>query len=273
MRSACVSLALALAACGGAGPAGAGSPAGGSIGAAVHARSAEHLFGLTEVALPELAPIWPALSSRAATEVTETLRVDEERATHCVHVVVAGDLAMEARAEWQRGAEQAGYACEPGEGELRCASESTSLRVWEDGEPGEEALALEALAAEMGVPAEPSSTVIACVEGLSPSRLATIDERLHREALLEPWEPLHELLGGRRFVELRWSRSPERGDELQVRYRADEEAFELAVEWARTNGLAGADGVWQRVGHPLSFALELRESDSPEIELALTREP
>jgi hypothetical protein len=111
------------------------------------------------------------------------------------------------------------------------------------------------------------------VDGLSRSRLATIDERLHREGLLEPWQPLHELLGARRFLELRWSRSAEGGHELHVRYGADEEAFELATEWARQSGLAGADGVWQRVGSPLSFVLELRATEPPEIELALTRDP
>ncbi|HEY8427552.1 MAG TPA: hypothetical protein VIL20_04225 [Sandaracinaceae bacterium] len=263
----------ALAACGGATADGAGELA----VAPSTARSAspeEHLFGLTEEALPELAPIWPALSARAATEVSETLRIEGERATHCVHVVVAGDFAIEAHREWRRGAEGAGFACEELEGGFRCADGGVALRVWADGGPDQGAPALEALAAEMGVDEEPSSTAVACVEGLGRARLATIDERLHRAALLEPWQPLHERLGAWRFLELRWSRRAE-GDELCVRYRGDDEALELASEWARENGLAEADGAFQRVGRPLSFALELRpaDEDAPEIELVLTREP
>ncbi|MCZ7687142.1 MAG: hypothetical protein M5U28_53740 [Sandaracinaceae bacterium] len=264
-------LALAVAACGGA-PAGDRGRLGGETGGHARPSPEEHLFGLTDEALPELAPIWPALSARAATELVETLRVEEGRATHCVQIVVAGDLALEARAEWRRGAEQAAYACEEGQGEVSCAAEGATLRIVEDGGPDEAEPALEALAAEMGVETQPSSAAVACVEGLGPSRLATIDERLHLAGLLEPWLPLHEQLGGWRLLELRWSRG-ERGDEVAVRYRGDGEAFELATEWARASGLAGDGRVWQRVGSPLSLALELRDAEAPELELTLTRDP
>lgn len=264
-------LAVALASCGGA-PSGDRGLAGADVGGA-HRRSAEErLFGLTEEAMPELAPIWPALSARAATELVEVLRVADGSASHCLHIVVAGDLALEARTEWRRGAERAAYACEPREAEVSCAGESATLRIVADGGPSDAEPVLEALAAEMGVEAQPSSTAVACVEGLSASRLATIDERLHLAGLLEPWRPLHEQLGGWRLLELRWSRG-ERGDEVAVRYRGDGEAFELATEWARASGLAGDGRVWQRVGSPLSLALELRDAEPPELELTLTRDP
>lgn len=73
-------------------------------------------------------------------------------------------------------------------------------------------------------------------------------------------------------MELRWTRSP-RGTELSVRYRADEEAFELAAEWAREAGLAGGEGAWRRIGAPLSLGLERIAAPDPEIELLLVREP
>ncbi len=266
-----IALALALSACGGAAvPAPAPSA---ELGTTPHPNRVEHLYGLTEEAFPELAPIWPALSARAATEVTELLRIEEDRATHCLSVVVVGDLAVEARIAWRRGAESADYECQTADGELRCEAESRTLRLWEDGGGEDDPVALEALAAEMGVEEEPASSAMACVTGLGPSRLASIDARLHRAALLEPWEALHERLGARRFVELAWTHGEARGEELRVRYRGDEEAFELAAEWARSAGLAGTDGVWQLVGEPISYALELRAGEAPEIELTLTREP
>jgi hypothetical protein len=263
---------LLVASCGGThGPA----PATGGNGARTLAQRREaHLFGLGEDAVPELASLWPALASRAAVEVTETLRVGRDGGVHCVHVVVAGDFAQEAFETWREAASS--YDCEDDDEPRRieCRGEGVTLAIQSDaGEFDPDAAALDALAVEMGVPGGPSASAMACVEGVGVSRLASIDERLHRSGLLEPWHELHERLGVRRFADLRWTRSSERGDELSVRYAGDEEAFALAEEWARDSGFSGGDGVWRRVSVPLAFSLELRAGHSPEIELVLAREP
>lgn len=262
---------LALTAC--------GAPGGPSIAASVtsgaqrHERAEAHLFGITEQAFPELAPLWPALSARAATEVSEQLRVGEGGVVHCVELVVEGDLAREARAAWREGAAAAGYACEliaQDGSEVRCEHERTRLRVLAEDAPTDDDASLEALASEMGVEPEPSSVAVACVDALPAARLARLDERLHRAGLLEPWHDLHEQLGARRLSEITWTRS-ERGDEVSVTYRADEEAIELAGLWARENGLVGVEGFWQRVGGPLRIALGVR-APPPMIELTLERD-
>jgi len=219
-----------------------------------------HLLGVSEEAFPELASLWPALSARPATEVIETFSVEE--GAHCLQVLVAGDFAQEALAAWREGVR--GLDCE-----ATCRRDGLTLAIRaEGGDPPPDAAMLEALAAEMGVPEEPSATALACVEAHGASRLARIDERLHVEGLLEPWRELHERLGERRFVELRWTRSAERGTELSVRYRADEEARELAIEWAQGAGLAADEGGWRLIDEPISLAVELREG----IELLLVRD-
>jgi hypothetical protein len=259
--------------------AGCGAPSGAappsfatSTGVASESAREAHLLGVTEAALPELAPLWPALSARAATEVVESLSVGEEgAAVHCLQVIVAGDLAQEALEAWREGAR--GLECEGDASDERCRGERTALRITSDtGAIDEEVAALDAIAAEMGMPPEPSATVAACVEGLSRARLARIDERLHVAGLLEPWHELHERLGARRFAELRWTRS-ERGTEVAVRYHADEEALELASEWARASGLAADDGAWRWIDAAMRLALELRPGPTPSIELLLVREP
>ncbi len=249
-----------------------------AIAGSVHhpERAEAHLFGLTEDAFPELAPLWPALSARPATEVAERMHIEGDEVDHCLRVVVAGDLAVEAREAWLAGARSVGYACAPADPaapEVRCERDQEALVVWADGGPEDpDAARLEALATELGVPAEPSSTVKACERALPPARLASVDARLHRAGLLEPWRDLHERLGTRRLIEIGWTRA-ERGDEVRVRYRSDPEAFEQATSWARGAGLAGADGSWRRIDAPLSFALALREGPPAEIVLTVERAP
>ncbi len=261
---------LSLAGCGA--PAGAAHPSFATRAGAHSAGAREaHLLGVSEEAIPELAPLWPALSARAATEVVESLSVAEGAAVHCLSVMVAGDLAQEALEAWREGAR--GSTCEGEPSDVRCRRDATALRITAGEALDEDVATLDAIAAEMGMPPEPSAMVVACVEGLSLSRLSRIDERLHVDGLLEPWHELHERLGARRFAELRWTRSASRGTELAVRYRADEEALELASEWARAAGLAADDGAWRWIDAAMRLALELRPGPSPSIELLLVREP
>lgn len=219
-------------------------------------------MGLTEEAFPELAPLWPSLSAYPALEVVETFSI--ERAAHCLHVAVAGDFAPAAVVAWNEAALALGC-----EGEA-AACRGVTLAIGMEAHPGPEVASLEALAVEMGVPSEPSAVLSACVPAYGRARLARIDERLHRAGLLEPWRELHERLGTHRFVELRWSRTETSGIELSVHYRADPEARELAVEWAREAGLLADDDGRRRIEPSRGLALEL---DEERIELLLIRDP
>jgi hypothetical protein len=261
-------LSIALAACGGAPPSEGETLPRASFHPSDRASAEENLLGLGDAAFPELAPVWTAIASHPANEVGESVRVGESLA-HCLRVVVVGDLVRGARRSWRRAFEEAGAECDDSREGSICQSEL--LPTLEIALDGEEPAALEAVAAELAIARERSISLSSCANDLPISRLASIDERLHAAGLLEPWRELHERVGASRMIELSWTRSADRGDEVAVVYRADEEALALAEDWAQRAGLSGVNDAWVRAEGALTIAIELDRTRG-EVRLGVTRE-